>query len=248
MRENDKNTVYGIHAVEEAMASGKEINKLIVIKGQQRHALVEQLLSDARKKGITVQQVPRESNAFPRDRNHQGIVAHISPVAYYQLENLLPDLFEKGLEPAILVLDHITDVRNFGAIARSAYSLGMHAIVIPKQGSVQVTDDAIKTSAGALMNIPVCRETNMKTVMELLNQSGVHTVGLTEKANKELPFVALTGPVAIIMGSEETGLSTDALKRCAALAKIPMSAANVGSLNVSVAAAIAMYERIRQIQ
>jgi 23S rRNA (guanosine2251-2'-O)-methyltransferase len=242
MRED--NTIYGIHALEEALDAGKTINKVMVTKGL-KNELLEQVLKKARNKGIAVQMVPKESAVFPRQRNHQGVVANISPVAYYSLEDLLPSLFEKGIEPFIIVLDQITDVRNFGAIARSAVCAGVHALVIPKMGSVLVTDDAIKTSAGALLKIPVCREMNMKTTMELLNQSGVTTVGLSEKANKELPYVELTGPVALVMGSEETGLSLDVLKRCAMLTKIPMFA-GVGSLNVSVAAGIAMYEVVRQ--
>lgn len=242
MRED--NTIYGINALEEALNAGKTINKVMVVKGL-KNDLLEQVLKKAKNKGIAVQMVPKESSVFPRQRNHQGVIAYISPVEYYSLEHVLPDLFEKGIEPFIIVLDQITDVRNFGAIARSAICAGAHAMVIPKMGSVLVTDDAVKTSAGALLKIPVCRETNMKTTMELLNQSGITTVGLSEKANKELPYVDLTGPVALVMGNEETGLSTDVLKRCQVLTKIPMFA-GVGSLNVSVAAGIAMYEVVRQ--
>jgi 23S rRNA (guanosine2251-2'-O)-methyltransferase len=241
----DNNTAYGVHSVEEALQSGQEINKIIVAKGA-KHALIDEIVKQARKRGIAVQLVPKEAPVFPRQRNHQGVIAFIAPVTYHKLEQVIPSLFETGKNPFILVLDHITDVRNFGAIARTALCMGVHAIVIQHQGSVQVTDDAIKTSAGALMSIPVCREHNMKTTMELLNQSGITTVGLTEKANKELPFADLSGPIALIMGNEETGLSNDVLKRCTQLAKIPMKTSKVGSLNVSAAAAIAMYERVKQ--
>jgi 23S rRNA (guanosine2251-2'-O)-methyltransferase len=203
-------------------------------------------VNQARKKGITVQLVPKESAVFPKQRNHQGIVAFISPVVYQNIDEIILQLFEAGKNPTILVLDHITDVRNFGAIARTALCLGVHAIVIQSQGSVQVTDDAVKTSAGALLTIPVCKVSNMKSTMELLNQSGITTVGLSEKANKELPFADLSGPVALILGNEETGLSNDVLKRCTQLVKIPMKSDKVGSLNVSNAAAMAMYERLKQ--
>lgn len=238
-------TIYGIHAVEEALQSDKEINKIIVAKGA-KHALIDVLMNQARKKGITVQMVPKESTVFPKQRNHQGIVAFISPVVYQRLDEIVQQLFEAGKNPTILVLDHITDVRNFGAIARTALCMGVHAIVIQSQGSVQVTDDAVKTSAGALLTIPVCKVSNMKSTMELLNQSGITTVGLSEKANKELPFADLSGPVALILGNEETGLSNDVLKRCTQLVKIPMKSDKVGSLNVSNAAAMAMYERLKQ--
>jgi 23S rRNA (guanosine2251-2'-O)-methyltransferase len=239
-------TIYGIHAVEEALQSDKEINKIIVAKGA-KHALIEELMKQARKKGITVQMVPKDSYVFPKQRNHQGIVAFISPVVYHQIEDIIPQLFEQGINPTILVLDHITDVRNFGSIARTALCMGINAIVIQHQSSVQVTDDAVKTSAGALLTIPVCRVQNMKTTMELLNQSGITTVGLSEKANKEIPFADLSGPVALIVGNEESGLSNDVLKRCTQLVKIPMKSTKIGSLNVANAAAIAMYERVKQM-
>jgi 23S rRNA (guanosine2251-2'-O)-methyltransferase len=142
-------------------------------------------------------------------------------------------------------LDRITDVRNFGAIARSAYCAGVHTIVIPDQGSVQVSEDAIKTSAGALHHLPICREKNMKTVMELLNQSGLVTVACSEKGKGMIHQLDLTVPVAIVLGNEETGISEDILKRCSEWARIPLDA-GVQSLNVSVAAGIVAYEVVRQ--
>lgn len=246
MMERKKNEaqVYGIHAVTEALNSGTELNKIIMQKGL-RNPQVDDIMKEARKRGIPVQMVPKESNVFPHSRNHQGVIATISPVSYYKLEDIIPQLYEEGKVPFILVLDHITDVRNFGAIARTAYCGGVHAIVVPEQGGAPVNEDAIKTSAGALMKIPVCRERNYKTVMELLNQSGIKTIACTEKGNKELPFVDLKEPVAIVMGSEETGISTEVLRKCAQLAKIPLEM-GVSSLNVSVAAGIAIYETVRQ--
>lgn len=243
---NEKNTytIYGIHAVLEALDAGKEINKLIVAKGLKSEQ-ADSVIQQARKLQIPVQFVPRESSVFPRQRNHQGVMALLSPIEYQQLDQVIPNLFAEGKNPFILLLDHITDVRNFGAIARSAYCAGVHAIVIPALGAAPVNEDAIKTSAGALLKIPVCRERNYKTTLELLNQSGIATIACTEKANKDLPFVDLTGPVAIIMGNEETGISNDVLRRCSAMAKIPLLA-GVGSLNVSVAAGIAVYETVRQ--
>lgn len=236
--------VYGIHAITEAVLAGKEINKVIIQRGE-AGPLLQSLLKLLRERDIPTQYVPKESNLFPSNKNHQGVVAFLSPISYHKLDHVIPQLFEEGKVPFILLLDRVTDVRNFGAIARSAYCAGVHAIVIPDQGSAQVNDDAIKTSAGALHHLPVCREKNMKTVMELLNQSGITTVGCTEKGNTLLHQEDLTVPVAVIMGNEETGISEDIIKRCAHLAKIPMEF-GVQSLNVSVAAGIACYEVVRQ--
>lgn len=240
-----KNIIYGIHAVIEALNSGSELNKIILQKGLSKSDESELIVKLAKQKQVPLQFVPRESSLFPEGKNHQGVIAFISPITYYKLENILPQLFEEGKTPFILVLDRITDVRNFGAIARSAFCGGVNAIVVPDAGAAQVTEDAIKTSAGALLKIPVCRENNMKSTMELLNQSGITTVACTEKSNKDFPFIDLTGPIAIIVGSEEDGISPDILKRATHMGKIPMEM-GVGSLNVSVAAGIAIYETVRQ--
>jgi 23S rRNA (guanosine2251-2'-O)-methyltransferase len=236
--------IYGIQAVMEALDSGIEINKVLVQKDI-KNAHIDAIVNVCKKQKVPVQFVPRESSIFPGSKNHQGVVAYSSPVTYHKLEDLLPKLFEEGKVPFILLLDRITDVRNFGAIARSAFCGGVHAIVIQESGAAQVSDDAIKTSAGALLKIPVCRERNMKTTMELLNQSGIKTVACTEKANKDLQFIDLTEPVCVIMGSEEDGISNEVLRKCSVLAKIPLNV-GVSSLNVSVAAGIAIYETVRQ--
>lgn len=234
-----------MHAILEALDGGTELNKIIMHKGLAKSDESERILKLAKTHEVPVQFVPKENSLFPYGKNHQGVIAFMSPVSYYKLENILPQLFEEGKVPFILLLDRITDVRNFGAIARSAYCGGVHAIVVPEANAAQVTEDAIKTSAGALLKIPVCREKNMKTTMELLNQSGITTIACTEKANKDLPFVDLTGPIAIILGSEEDGISPDIIRRASHMTKIPMEM-GVGSLNVSVAAGIAIYETVRQ--
>lgn len=236
--------IYGIQAVLEALNSGSQLNKVLVQKDI-RNAQLDVIINLCKKQKVPFQFVPRESSVFPATKNHQGVVAYVSPITYHKLEDILPALFEEGKVPFILLLDRITDVRNFGAIARSAFCAGVHAIVIPESGAAQVSDDAIKTSAGALLKIPVCREHNMKTVMELLNQSGVQTVACTEKANKDFQFIDLTGPVCIILGSEEDGISNEVLKKCSVFAKIPLDQ-GLASLNVSVAAGIAVYETVRQ--
>jgi 23S rRNA (guanosine2251-2'-O)-methyltransferase len=236
--------VYGIQAVLEALNSGVELNKVFVQKDI-RNDQLDLIINLCKKQKVPFQFIPRESSVLASNKNHQGVVAYVSPITYHKLEDLLPQLFEEGKVPFILVLDRITDVRNFGAIARSAFCGGVHAIVIPETGAAQVSEDAIKTSAGALLKIPICRERNMKSTMELLNQSGVKTVACTEKANKDLPFISLKEPVAIIMGSEEDGISTEVMRKCSDFAKIPLNM-GVASLNVSVAAGIAIYETVRQ--
>lgn len=236
--------IYGIHAITEAISAGQDLNKIIIQKGE-ASPLLQQLLKQARDLNIPLQYVPKESSLFPSSKNHQGVLAHVSPINYHKLENIIPQIFENGEVPFILLLDRVTDVRNFGAIARSAYCAGVHAIVIPDSGSAQITDDAIKTSAGALHHIPVCREKNMKTTMELLNQSGLTTIACSEKGKQMLHELNLTVPVAIVMGNEETGIADDIIKRCTHLAKIPLEF-GVQSLNVSVAAGIAAYETVRQ--
>lgn len=241
---NKPQGIYGIHAITEAINAGKELNKVVIQRGE-AGPLLQSLLKLVREHDIPTQYVPRESNLFPTNKNHQGVLAFVSPITYHKLEYVIPQLFEEGKIPFVLILDRVTDVRNFGAIARSAYCAGVHAIVIPDQGSAQVNDDAIKTSAGALHHIPVCREKNMKTTMELLNQSGITTIGCTEKGKQLLHQLDMTQPIAVIMGNEETGISDEIIKRCSSLAKIPMEF-GVQSLNVSVAAGIACYEVVRQ--
>lgn len=236
--------IYGPHALIESIRAGVDITKVMAIRGS-----VGQLLDDAiracREAGIPVQFVPRERFDFIREKNHQGICGFISPISYHKLELLVPKLFEEGKDPLLLILDRITDVRNLGAIARTAYCAGVDAIVIPKTDAAPVNEDAIKTSAGALLKIPVCRESHLKTTLEFLNQSGFNTIACTEKAKDNLSQTDFSGPVAIIMGNEESGISPDLIKRCTYMAKIPMDF-GLSSLNVSVAAGIALYEAIEQ--
>jgi len=236
--------IYGIQSVLESLDSGIQLNKVFVQKDI-RNAQIDVIINECKKRKIPVQFIPRESSSFPEFKNHQGVVAIVSPVEYFQLENLLPQIIEEGKIPFFILLDRITDVRNFGAIARSAFCAGVHGIIIPENGSAQVSDDAIKTSAGALLKIPVCRERNMKSTMELLNQSGVKTIACTEKANKDISFVSLVEPVCIVLGSEENGISNEVLRKCSVIARIPLDK-GLASLNVSVAAGIAMYETVRQ--
>ncbi len=236
--------IFGIHSVIEAIEAGKTIDKLY-IKKDLHGDLAIRLVKLARERGIVYQRVPVEKlNKFTR-KNHQGVVALISAVAYYQLSDIVPALYEDGVLPFILVLDGITDVRNFGAMARTAECCGVNAIVIPQRGSVSVGADAVKTSAGALLHLPVCRERSLAEAVSYLKECGYTIVAATEKSDRNYTTVPYTGPVAIVMGAEDIGISPDVLKLCDAPVAIPMFG-HIGSLNVGVAAGVMMYEVVRQ--
>lgn len=236
--------IYGAHAVKEAISSGKDLIKIQVQKGLQNNQ-IDEIISLGRNAQIPIQYVPREKFFSLKDKNHQGVIGFISPISYYSLEQIIPGIFERGETPFIIVLDRLTDVRNLGAIARTALCAGVHALVIPETDAAPVNDDAVKTSAGALLKLPVCREKHLKTVVEYLNQCGFTTLACTEKAKENIDQIELSGPLAIIMGNEESGISPDLLKKASVLGKIPMDF-GVSSLNVSVAAGIALYEAMTQ--
>lgn len=238
------NYIFGLRPVYEAIKAGKEIDK-VMLKNNLMGELSGELISELRKKGIHMQYVPQEKLDKVCNKNHQGVIAFISPVSYHNLEEVVSDVFEDGRTPLIVLLDSITDVRNFGAIARTCECAGADAIVIPSSNSVRITEDAIKTSAGALYNIPVCREANLVDSILLLNQMGVEVAAITEKAERSLFELDMTVPLAIVLGSEDTGISVSVLKRCGKKAKIPM-VGKTESLNVSVSAALAVYEAVRQ--
>jgi 23S rRNA (guanosine2251-2'-O)-methyltransferase len=196
---------------------------------------------------VPVIPVPKEKLMQFTRFNHQGVVAYISPVSFMPLEEVLQRVYESGKDPLFMVLDRVTDVRNFGAICRTAECAGVDAIIVPARGSARIGADALKTSAGALMNIPVCRSMNLKDTLQMLKDSGIRIAGASEKAEKMMYDTDLSGPLCLIMGSEETGISPEYLKKCDALIRIPMFG-STGSLNVSVAAGVITYEIIRQRQ
>ncbi|TWR31749.1 23S rRNA (guanosine(2251)-2'-O)-methyltransferase RlmB [Mucilaginibacter pallidiroseus] len=236
--------VFGIRAVIEAILAGKEIEALYIQRGL-GGGLLNELKDVLQEYQIQAQQVPVEKLNRITMKNHQGVVAFISPIVYQKVENIIPEIFEKGEVPLILVLDSITDVRNMGAIARTAECSGVHAIVIPAKGSAQINPDAIKTSAGALYKIPVCRHENFMQTVRFLQESGLQLVSCTEKTNDYLYTPDYTAPTAIIMGSEEDGIRNDIIRISDHLAKIPMYG-EIESLNVSVSAGIILYEAVRQ--
>lgn len=236
--------VFGIRAIIEAIKSGKEIENLFLQRGLTGGIILElrALLKDQE---IGFQLVPIEKLNRLTTKNHQGAIAFISPISYDKIENIIPLIYEKGEVPLILILDGITDVRNFGAIARTAECAGVHAIIVPAKGSAQINPDAIKTSAGALYKIPVCRHESLFKTSKFLQESGLQLIACTEKTNDFLYQPDYTVPSAIIMGSEEHGISTELIRISDHLAKIPMFG-EIESLNVSVSAGILLYEAVRQ--
>ena len=236
--------IYGTRAVIEAINTGKIIEKVFIKTGL-NNELYQQLLSLIKEFEIAFQFVPLEKINRITRKNHQGVVAFISPIEYTNIEMLLPAIFESGQEPLLLILDQITDVRNFGAIARSAECAGVHAIIIPEKGMARIGADAIKTSAGALHHVPVCKTTNLLRTILYLKDSGIQIVAATEKADKIYTQGNFKTPVAIVMGSEESGISQSILNIADQQLKIPLFG-NIESLNVSVSAALMMYEAVRQ--
>ncbi|MFN0030842.1 MAG: 23S rRNA (guanosine(2251)-2'-O)-methyltransferase RlmB [Flavobacteriales bacterium] len=238
------NLVAGIRPLQEAISAGKEIEKVLVQKGlagDQYHAL-RQMLRDH---DIPVQQVPAEKIQSLTRANHQGVVAFVSPIAFANLEHIISDVFDRGQVHKLLMLDGVTDVRNFGSICRTAECLGFHAVIVPEKGAAQINEDALKTSAGALFHLPVCRTHSLLRTMELLQQSGIQMMACTEKTKEGIEQTDLTTPHCIVMGSEESGISNELLRKADALGRIGMHG-KTSSLNVAVAAGMVMYELCRQ--
>ncbi|TAH24677.1 MAG: 23S rRNA (guanosine(2251)-2'-O)-methyltransferase RlmB [Cytophagales bacterium] len=239
-----KDIIFGIHPIMEAIEAGKEIERILIQK-ELSNIQLKELLGLAATRKIPYQKVPTEKLDGITRKNHQGAICFLSAITYSSLDHILQEAFEKGKAPIILVLDRITDVRNFGAISRTAECCGVDAIVVPSRGSAQINADAVKTSAGALHHIPVCREENLKSTLNYLKECGLQLVACTEKGTQTISRFDFTTPVALLMGSEEDGISEEYLKLSDAILKIPTTG-KVNSLNVSVAAGMALYEIIRQ--
>lgn len=239
-----ENFIFGIHAVMEAVKAGRDLDKVLVRRGGGSD-LMKNLLGVLSKTEVPVQQVPVEKLNRITGKNHQGVIAFLSEISFGDITSLLPSIFEKGEDPLILLIDGVSDVRNFGAIARSAECAGVHAIVIPASGSAAMNADAVKTSAGALHRIPVCRHRDLLTVMRFLRESGLRLFAATEKASDSIYDTDMTGPAGLVMGSEDTGISAQLLKVADTWVSIPMKG-TIASLNVSVAAGVILFEMIRQ--
>lgn len=240
----EDNLIFGIRAVIEAINADKAIEKILLQKGLSNE-LFGQLRNALKGKDIPYQFVPPEKINRITKKNHQGVIAYVAEVVYYDVEELLQEVFESGRTPLILILDRVTDVRNFGAIARSAECAGVDFIIIPSRGAAQINADAMKTSAGALNRIKVCREDNLKNTIDYLKEYKIQIVACHEKTEKLMYDADLKQATAIIMGSEENGISGEYVKRSDVAVKIPMSG-QIASLNVSVATGIVLFEVIRQ--
>lgn len=237
-------TIFGTRAVMEAIKAGREIEKIFIQSGL-TNDLIKELINTAQARKVPYTFVPQQKLNTLGDKNHQGVVCQLAVVQYASLENIIDKCYSEGREPFFLVLDRVTDVRNFGAIARTVECAGLDGIIIGEKGNAPISADAMKTSAGALNHVPVCRVKDMRETFRLLKDNGIQIVACTEKAEKNLYEIQLNGPLALILGSEEDGISLQMLKDADHLVKIPMRG-QIASLNVSVAAGIAIYEAVRQ--
>ncbi len=236
--------IYGTRAIIEAIDGGTAIERIMI----QRDASNE-LLTTLRKKikanKISVANVPPQRLHKWKDKNHQGTIAFVSLVPFVELSDAIQQAYEQGEDPLILLLDGVTDVRNFGAICRSAECMGSHGIVVPMKGTAMINDDAVKSSAGALHHVNICKESNLSEAIRFMKSSGIKVFGLTEKTDQHIQEHDLTGPICLIAGSEEDGISDKILNQCDGLLRLPMTG-QIESLNVSVATGVGLYEVTRQ--
>ncbi|MDD4819263.1 MAG: 23S rRNA (guanosine(2251)-2'-O)-methyltransferase RlmB [Flavobacteriales bacterium] len=237
-------TVFGIRPLIEAISSGKIPDRVFIQRGL-RGDNVPELMGLMKGNDIAYKVVPEEKlNRLTRD-NHQGVFAFMSPIEFASVEGIVDQKIENGENPLVLILDHLTDVRNFGAIVRTAECTGVCAVVIASEGAAPISADAVKASAGAIFRVPICKSRHLVDTVYYLQQSGLKIVGATEKTDTLVYNTDMTVPTAIIMGNEEKGISKGLMKLCDAKAKLPLSG-EIGSLNVSVACGAVLYEAVRQ--
>lgn len=236
--------IFGTRAVTEAIRSGQEIDKVLIAR-KSESSLSQELLNLLKEMQIPVQYVPIEKINRITRKNHQGALAFISAVSYVPIEELVNQCYEKAKDPLFVLLDQVSDVRNFGAIARSAECLGFNGIIIPHKGAAKINADSVKTSAGALLKIGVSRVKSLSNTLKFLKDSGLKVVAVTEKADKNCFELELKGPLVLILGSEDAGISENLVYLADEKVKIPMTG-ETESLNVSVASSILMYEIMRQ--
>ncbi|NND94483.1 MAG: 23S rRNA (guanosine(2251)-2'-O)-methyltransferase RlmB [Flavobacteriales bacterium] len=239
-----KQLTAGLHACADALRDGREFERIFIKKGA-RGAGIEEVIKRAKAKSIPFTFVPLEKLDRLTNVNHQGVVGIHAVIEYQELEDIVPFLFERGKNPLCIILDRITDVRNFGAIVRTAECLGAHCIIIPENGGAQINTEAIKTSAGSIGRLPICRSKDLEKTVKYLQQCGLNVVAASEKGGHLLYQADLSGPLAIIMGSESDGVSDSLLELTDANLKIPMTG-DTGSLNVSVALGMFVYEVVKQ--
>ena len=241
---NKMQVVSGMRPVMEAIDAGKQIDKIFV-QSNLDGKLAQELKTKIRESGVPMQYVPVEKLNRLSEGNHQGVVALMSAIEYKVFLNVVQPILDRGETPFVVLLDHVTDVRNFGAIVRTAECAGVDAVIVPDKGGAQINEDAIKCSSGALLRMPICREGNFKTLLNLARQLGMQICAATEKGATEYTCVDLTKPTMLVMGAEDTGISNEVLKMSDVRAKLPICG-EVQSLNVSVAAGVFMYEMRRQ--
>lgn len=244
-RENNE-FIFGIRAVIEAIKAGRDVESIYIQRGLTGAVIIE-LKAILKDTDIPLHHVPVDKLNRMTQKNHQGVIAVISAITFQKIEDIIPLIYEKGETPLVLILDGVTDVRNMGAIARTAACAGVHAIVVPAKNSAQINADAIKTSAGALFSIPVCRHQSLHRTALFLQECGLQIVACTEKTSELIYAPDYTLPTAIVMGAEDEGISNEIMRMANHLAKIPM-AGSISSLNVSVSAGVILYEAIRQRQ
>ena len=243
--EKQTSKIFGIRAIIEAINAGNSIDKVFLQKDVNGPLMIE-LKQLIKENNITSSIVPVEKlDRMSRDNNHQGAGALIAPVAFYDLDTLITSTIEKGETPLFVLLDQISDVRNFGAIIRTAECTGVNGIIIQKNGSAPVNAETIKTSAGAAFKIPICKVDHIKDALFLLQASDIKTVAATEKTEDSVYDINFNQPIAIIMGSEHRGVNPSILKMVDYKAKLPLLG-DIASLNVSVACGVLLYEVVRQ--
>jgi len=238
------NYIFGTRAVMEAVGTDKQIDK-VLIKRENDNPLMKELLNLIKINKIPHQFVPVQKINKITQKNHQGVLAFISPIKFYNINEIITRVFEAGELPLVIVLDGVTDVRNFGAIVRTAECAGVHAVLIPEKNSARINADAVKTSAGALLKVPVCRTHSLRKTLAEIKETGLQIVSASEKAEKDYYDTEFSVPTAIIMGAEDKGISDSVISLSDSLVKIPVMG-EIKSLNVSVAASILMYETVRQ--
>jgi 23S rRNA (guanosine2251-2'-O)-methyltransferase len=240
----DREFIFGVHSVHEAVESGSEIDRILVRKDYS-NTQIKEILNNGYRLNIPIQKVPKEKLNAVTGKNHQGIIAFLSAIKYASLDHVITDAYSQGTDPLLLILDHITDVHNLGAIARTAEGLGFSGIILPSKGSARLNSEAVKISAGALMHLPVCRVKSLLSTIDYLKNNGIRIIACTEKADESIYSSDMKGPACLVFGSESDGISREILNKSDNMVNIPMHG-RVSSFNVSVSMAIVGSELIRQ--
>lgn len=243
--EKQSSKIFGLRAIIEAINAGNSIDKVFLQKDVNGTLMIE-LKQLIKQNNITSSIVPVEKlDRMSRDNNHQGAAALIAPISFYDLDSLITSTLEKGETPLFILLDQLSDVRNFGAIIRTAECTGAHGVIIPKTGNAPVNGETVKTSAGAAFNVPICKVDHIKDAIFMLQAADIQIVCATEKTEETIFDADFTKPTAIVMGSEDRGINPSILKIADTKVKLPLLG-KIGSLNVSVACGAFLYETVRQ--